>query len=289
MPAVSGSFYPADKDELYEEIHRSFTHALGPGHFPERAHDKSSHEMKVKCLIVPHAGCIYSGPVAAHSYLKAFEFVSQAREKLTAIIIGPNHYGIGSGVSLSRNRAWQTPLGEVEVDEDVTRRISDNSEMIDIDNLSHSREHSIEVQLPFLQVISRIAKRQLSIVPLCLMLQDRETSKGISKAVSSVIAKSEKDFLIIGSSDLTHYESQKQAQSKDLKLLDAISRLELSEFYTVLERLNVTACGYGAIASLISISKELGLSKGTILKYATSGDTSGDYTRVVGYSSVEFS
>jgi len=293
-PVVAGLFYPAKADELNESIHSSFKSDFGPGTFPSRNITRSSseprHKKPAECLVVPHAGYIYSGPFAAYSYLKAFEYlVSSDSNSVTAIILGPNHYGIGSGVSLSECQFWTTPLGDVRVDEEVSFEISKRSEIVDYDQLAHSREHSIEVQVPFLQVVCSIAEKDLAIVPICLMLQDRETAEQISKSLLSVIRERKPgSTLVLGSSDLTHYEPQIQASSKDTKLLATVSNMNILDFYNVLERLNVTACGYGAIASTMYAAIGLGCRRGDVLKYGSSADCTGDKSSVVGYSSVEF-
>ncbi len=296
-PAVAGSFYPAERDRLFEEIHRCFTHSLGPGFFPsaarvggidEEAQKVSTHS--TRCLIVPHAGYMYSGPVAAHSYLQVSNFIaSSPSEEFVAIVLGPNHYGLGSGVALSRNEAWETPLGTVQVSREISKQMLDSSSIVDIDDLAHLREHSIEVQIPFLQALATQQKRTFKLLPICLMLQDRETAQQVSESILSILRKKDgPSCLVLGSSDLTHYEAQRNANTKDRKLLSAVEKLDVLEFYKVLERENVTACGYGAIASVMYIAIGLGMKKGSVLKYATSGDVTGDESSVVGYSAVEF-
>lgn len=291
---MAGFFYPSDKDELFETIHWSFTSSLGPGTFPSKNANLPpipSKQENIPCFVVPHAGYVYSGPIAAHSYSRVFEFLSTTSPKtVVAFILGPNHYGIGSGLALSPSKSWETPLGEVKVNESATKRLEQKSEILDIDETTHSREHSIEVQLPFLQVVSKIAGKELSIVPICMMLQDRESAEQVSKALLSQIKEmtGRETVLLIGSSDLTHYEPQKQANTKDAKLLSCVSNLNILEFYNVLERQNVSACGYGAIATLMYVAKGLEMKKANLLKYATSGDSTGDKSSVVGYSAVQF-
>jgi AmmeMemoRadiSam system protein B len=158
-----------------------------------------------------------------------------------------------------------------------------------MDELAHSREHSIEVQLPFLQAISAHLVSKVRIVPISLMLQDSKTAQEVGEDVSKVISASPDPVLVIASSDLTHYEPAKAAGEKDRRLLEKVERLDVSSYYTVLERLNISACGYGAIATVMNISKRFGMKRANVLKYATSGDTSGDLSSVVGYSSVRFS
>ena len=288
LPAVAGLFYPLGKEDLFESVRRCFTHPMGPGRFPQGMDSERMETNRVECLIVPHAGYEFSGPVAAHSYTVASSFF-QASSKTTAtvIIIGPNHYGMGSGLALSPADYWMTPLGNVKVNAKVSKELSDICEILDTDELAHSKEHSIEVQLPFLQSVSK-NKRNWSFVPISMMLQDVDTSRQLANAVFEVVDSSAGDFLIIGSSDLTHYERQEQATERDLKLLEQVRNLDLSAFYRVLERLSVSACGYGVIATVMNVAKELGRENGVVLKYSTSGDVTDDKTSVVGYSSVRF-
>jgi len=289
QPAVAGQFYPSDKDELYELIHRSFTNSIGPGKFPSGS-QKPQEISRVECVIVPHAGYIYSGPVAAHSYKIAFDFFQKFKDedRLVVFILGPNHYGIGSGVALSGVKRWHTPLGDISVATDFVKKLASDSRIVDIDDIAHSREHSIEVQIPFLQAMAGNMGDKVSVVPICLMLQDLETAGEVGDEVLSQIKQSNLPSLVIGSSDLTHYESHEKASLKDHAVLDEVTRLQILSFYNVLEIRNVTACGYGAIAAVMNISKKLGKREGTLLKYATSGETSGDKSSVVGYSAVHF-
>jgi AmmeMemoRadiSam system protein B len=199
------------------------------------------------------------------------------------IIIGPNHYGIGTEVAAMAEGLWETPLGQVEINQDLSLGISRNSEIIDLDDFAHSRDHCLEVQLPFIQYIK---KSKFRIVPIILITQDRQTANdiGISIAQSTLNTNS----LLIASSDFTHYESNTEAHRKDSELINAILSLDVLKFYTTLERENVSACGYGAIASIMIAAKKLGATKGELLKYATSGDIIGDTNTVVGYSSIVF-
>jgi AmmeMemoRadiSam system protein B len=288
--AVAGQFYPADRDELFEIIHWSFTHPIGPGKYPSKAQNIVPTD-RVECLIVPHAGYQYSGPVAAHSYSIVYNFFQNFKEseEINIIILGPNHYGIGSGVALSPSNYWETPLGKIRVNQELSKIIPKTSTIIDVDAVSHSREHSIEVQIPFVQAVAGSLAERLSIIPISLMLQDPETTTEIANALVKVLQESVGPFLILGSSDLTHYETQESASKKDRKLLEDALKLDPPAFYKTLQRLNDTACGYGAISVVMRVSKALGKKTGSLLKYATSGDTSGDRSSVVGYSSVHYS
>jgi len=288
-PCVAGQFYPSDRDELFELIHRSFTDPIGPGKFPS----KSANERKigkVESLLVPHAGYIYSGPVAAHSYDVVHDFFQlfKSESRIVVIILGPNHYGIGSGVALSGSDSWETPIGKVKVDLELAKQLVDRSSIIDLDDVAHSREHSIEVQIPFLQAMAGSLIEKISILPICMMLQDFETATEVGNELFALIHEVDLPSIVLGSSDLTHYEPHKRAFEKDSKLLKEVEEVDIPAFYTVIEKLNLSACGYGAIAATMQVSKRLGKTKGEILKYATSGDTSGDKSSVVGYASVHF-
>jgi MEMO1 family protein len=275
-PAVSGIFYPSNPFELQNSLEQSFLDMnFGPGRMPPSLERK-----KIYGIISPHAGYAYSGSVAANGYYQ----VSNMNYE-TVIITGPNHYGIGSGVATMRQSLWKTPLGDVEVNTDFADTISKNT-VIDMDDFSHIRDHCLEVQLPFLQCIRK--DDTFRIVPIIMNLQDIETSKDVGRTIAQAITSASTKALLIASSDFTHYEPNEEAHRKDLELIDTILSLDVSSFYAVLERLDISACGYGAIASIMVAVKELGASKAELLRYATSGDTTGDKSSVVGYASIVF-
>ena len=270
-PAVAGMFYPEESNELKKSIHQMFLHKLGPGKIPP-----SDVKKRIYGVICPHAGYMYSGPIAAQSFYS----ISSEAEKLF-VIIGPNHWGIGSNVATMKDGGWETPLGTVQIDSDTAIEISKLAN-IDIDSFSHSREHSIEVQIPILQYMYTDFK----IVPITLIDQNKETALKLGEAIAKVAQK--KNIMIIGSSDFTHYEPNDFAHEQDELLIETILKLDLDRFYAVLNEKNISACGYGAIASTIVACKNLGATKGELLKYATSGDVTGDMDSVVGYGSIIF-
>jgi MEMO1 family protein len=275
-PAVSGIFYPSNPVELRKSVEQSFLDRnFGPGTITP-----SSERRRIYGMVSPHAGYTYSGSVAANGYYKI-----SSMDYETVVMTGPNHYGIGSGVATMRETLWSTPMGGVEVNTEFVDRISKNS-VIDVDDFSHSRDHCLEVQLPFLQFIKK--NDSFNIVPIILMLQDIDTAKDVGSTISQTIKSEGTKALVIASSDFTHYEPNEEAHRKDLALIDAILSLDVSLFYEILERLDISACGYGAIASAIIAVKELGATRGELLKYATSGDIAGDTTSVVGYASIIF-
>ena len=272
-PVVAGSFYPDDSDELNQMIQNCFTHKFGPNSNPP----KKSIE-QIFGVICPHAGYMYSGPIASHSY---YEISSQEFD--LAIIIGPNHWAIGSKIATMSNAKWQTPLGISEVDNESSDELVGIAENIDQDYFSHSKDHSLEVQIPFLQ---EIFPSGLKILPIIMAKQDIDAAMEIGNAISQ-IAKSKKT-MIIGSSDFTHYEKNDFAHKQDMSLIEPILKMDVNGFYETLIEKKISACGYGAIAATMIACKNLGSKKGELLAYATSGDVVGNKESVVGYGSIKF-
>ena len=273
-PAVAGMFYPKEKEELKTVIRDCFLHPIGPGKIPP-----TSDNEKILGVISPHAGYMYSGPVATNSFYS----ISSQKPELV-IITGPNHYGLGCNIAVMKEGIWKTPLGEVEVDTECALEINKISKDIELDFFSHTRDHSLEVQIPMLQ---QIYSHKFKILPIILINQDKNTAKRVGSAIAK-IAKMRKT-MIIGSSDFTHYEENNYAHKQDSTLIEPILDLDLDGFYRILEENQVSACGYGAIASTMIACKELGAKGGRLLKYATSGDVTGDKSSVVGYASIVFS
>ncbi len=270
---VAGTFYPSDAKELRSLIEHCFTHEKFGCGLP-----KAEEKKNVLGVVVPHAGYIYSGYVAAHAYKE----LAESGKPETIIILGPNHTGYGSGVAIMSEGVWETPLGEIEIDSKLANTIFNNAEIIDIDELAHMYEHSIEVQLPFLQYIFNDFK----IVPICMMLQDMETSYEVGKAITE--ACKDKNVRIVASSDFTHYESRESAKKKDSLAIEKIEKIDAEGFYKVINEKNISVCGPGPIMSLIFAAKELGVNNAKLLKYMTSGDVTGDKSAVVGYAAVAF-
>jgi AmmeMemoRadiSam system protein B len=274
-PAVAGTFYPSDPSELSRAVDSCYLHRLGPGKSPPAP---PSHA-KVAAVVAPHAGYEYSGPVAAYSYLH----LSSIRDPELIVIVAPNHYGIGSGVSTFKSGYWETPLGKLKVDAEAAAKLVKEAGVAAFDPDAQRMEHSLEVQLPFLQ---RIYGDRVPFLPVSLLFQDIDTTESVAGALADIIKG--KRALVVASSDLTHYEPAETAVQKDTALLDTVSAMNVEGFYATLERLEVTACGYGAIATVMRVASALGLRKGEVLKYATSGATTGDNLQVVGYGSARF-
>ena len=178
---------------------------------------------------------------------------------------------------------WSTPLGDVPVNDSIASAIVKTSGMIDIEEEAHRMEHSIEVQIPFLQFIY---PRRFQFVPICMMLQDLETSLDIGEAVAK--ASADTGAMLIASSDWTHYEPQESARKKDMRAIQVALSMDEKKFQETIEEDQVSACGYGPVTSVIHASKILGAKQAKLLSYQTSGDTSGDKRAVVGYAAIAF-
>jgi AmmeMemoRadiSam system protein B len=219
---------------------------------------------------------MYSGPVAAHGYSR---LASDGLPE-TFVILGPNHTGYGSGVSIMTEGNWETPLGQVPIDETLAKKIQKATTIIDIDEEAHAFEHSIEVQLPFIQFLYGNAAK---FVPVCMMMQDLQTSREVARAI--VQQAKERDIFIVASSDFTHYERQEVANAKDATAIDEILHLDEGGLNALGETSKVTMCGYGPITVLMASANLLGF-KPELLTHKTSGDVTGDKNAVVGYTSL---
>jgi AmmeMemoRadiSam system protein B len=259
VPAVSGQFYPHSKNDLNREISKCFA-------------DVPSIKRDVQGAVVPHAGYIYSGNTAAYVY-------STLPKADTFVMLGPNHTGYGSPVSVSAE-SWSTPLGEVSSDKEFIKALP--KRIIDIDESAHRYEHSIEVQLPFLQYMFE----GFSIVAICMGIQDEETALDVGTEVAEAASKVNKKIVIIASSDFTHYRPDKVARENDAYYINSILNMDVSDFYLRLHERNASVCGFGAIAAMLTATKALGAKNATLLKYSTSGDTTGDLAAVVGYAGI---
>jgi AmmeMemoRadiSam system protein B len=275
-PCQAGAFYAGTAESLKKQIEDCFLHELGPGKIAEVAKAGPRHMVGLVC---PHAGYMYSGPVAAHAYYR----LALDGKPDVVVLLGPNHTGYGSALAVMNEGFWTTPLGDVEVDGESANRIVQESHIVDVDDSAHSFEHSIEVQLPFLQYLYG---SQFKIVPICFLMQDLTSAREVGQAVAKVLAG--KNALIIASSDMTHYEPHQRAEKKDRLALKALEEMDEAKFYSTIEVHNMSVCGYGPIATLIAAAKILGAKEAKLLCYKTSGDVTGDYSSVVGYAAVCF-
>ena len=274
-PAVAGTFYPDDPKELVETIESCFMHSFGVGEIPEiSSFEGTDYPVNV---MAPHAGFQYSGPIASHSYCE----LAKNGFPEVFIIIGPNHTGLGSEVSVFNEGEWKTPLGNVKVDGEFADKLISISKYASADFSAHLREHSIEVQLPFLQYFSNDFK----IVPIVLGAQSISTANDLAEAIVKTSEELNKSYCIIASTDLSHFNTQKRANKVDNFVLDDIEDMDEFKLFEEIIQFNITMCGYGPVMTTIVASKICGKNKSKILAYKTSGDISGDLSSVVGYAS----
>lgn len=278
-PAVAGTWYSDLTEGLRTEIKQCFLSKLGPGKLP-KVNVKGSR--KIVALISPHAGYMYSGPVAAQGY----DALASDGKPDVFIILGPNHTGLGSAVSIMVEGVWNTPLGNAQINDTLAKRIHHSAKITAIDASAHAYEHSIELQLPFLQFLYG---SDFSFVPICMMLQDLETSREVGQAIAEAITG--ENAAIIASSDMTHgnippYLTQAEVQRRDQKALEAIQKLDEIKLLDAVETYNVTMCGLGPVIAAITVAKALRADKTNIIGYKTTGDITREQYGVVGYASV---
>jgi AmmeMemoRadiSam system protein B/AmmeMemoRadiSam system protein A len=261
QPVVAGQFYPASASQLRAMI--------------EKMVDKEAEKQDVIGLVSPHAGYVYSGSVAG-------AVISRVKFKDTFIILGPNHTGKGKPLSIMSQGTWQTPFGEVGIDAELAKHLLSITRHLQEDDAAHRFEHSIEVQLPFLQYF----KPDIRIVPITLSVASLDVYKEIGREMARAIKDTGREAVIMASSDMTHYEPQDVASRKDRQAIDAVLLLDEDELFRRVEEHNISMCGAAPVATLISAARELGATSAELVRYQTSGDTSGDYSAVVGYAGI---
>lgn len=261
QPLVAGQFYPGSPEKLRAELVRLISVVT------EKRHAKG--------IIVPHAGYLYSGGIAG----KAFGMIQIPD---VVLILGPNHHGAGDPVALYPDGEWLTPLGPVSINSRLNSLLKKHCRQTREDTLAHRFEHSLEVQLPFLQTL----KPDLTFSALCLGLDDFETLRGIGEGVAAAIRDFGGNVLIIASSDMTHYESADSARRKDNLALDRVLALDPRGLLQVCRNESITMCGAVTAAVMLLATEILGASKAELLAYGTSGDITGDNRKVVGYAAV---
>lgn len=260
-PAVAGRFYPSDRNVLLAEVQsyllplRESTRAIG--------------------CVVPHAGYIYSGHVAG----AVFADLEVPRR---CIVMCPNHTGMGRPLAMMREGAWETPLGIVPIDTELGDSLKEAFPALSEDKNAHRAEHAAEVELPFLQA----RRPHFSFVPIALGTGQFDVLEALGAAIAEVVSAQNEPVLIVASSDMNHYESDKVTRIKDRKAIDRILALDALGLFDVVVREDVSMCGFGPTIAMLTAAKRLGASSAELIKYATSGDVSGDREMVVGYAGV---
>lgn len=263
-PAVAGSFYEGTPARLRAQVEACF--AVNP---------PAPQKQRFIGAVVPHAGLMYSGHVAA-----AFYAVAELPRRF--VILCPNHTGAGHFAAINREGAWRTPFGDVPIDTPLADALMAETPLFADDARAHAREHSLEVQLPFLQHLLG----DFTFVPICLGAHRYDYAEEAGRAIAAVL-KSEKDAIgILASSDLNHYEDQQSTMRKDQLAIDQIAARDPRQLWDVVEDSDISMCGFIPSTAMLVAANALGATEAKLLKHATSGDVNGDYSQVVGYASM---
>lgn len=264
QPAVAGRFYPADPQRLRAEIE---TYVGAPADYTE----------KIPALgcVVPHAGYMYSGHVAGAVYRRL-----DLPQRF--VILCPNHTGMGEPLAIMSAGAWQTPLGRVGIDEELAGELKQRMPLLSDDDEAHRSEHALEVQLPFLQVLAP----NFRFVPIAVGAGNFEVLSALGIAIGNLLAQHNERVLVIASSDMNHYESDGVTRVKDRRAIDQLLALDPRGLYDVVREARISMCGYGPAVAMLTAARKLGATKAELIRYATSGDVSGDKDMVVGYAGI---
>jgi len=264
-PAVAGRFYPRDADDLRREVRAFLTQPDDNQPTPVRA---------IGC-IAPHAGYMFSGHVAGAVF-------ARLEVPRRCIVLCPNHTGLGHALAMMTEGAWETPLGEVPIDNVLGTALREQFPLLCEDAAAHRAEHAVEVELPFLQQ----RQPELTFVPIALGTGQFEALEQLGKAMAQVIAAQGEPVLIIASSDMNHYESDALTRVKDQRAIEPILRLDPRGLHDAVTQQKISMCGFGPAVAMLTAARELGAKSAELVKYATSGDISGDRDMVVGYAGV---
>jgi len=259
-PAVAGYFYPRKADELRSTIKGMV--------------DPRAKKEKARAVVSPHAGIIYSGPVAGAVY-------SSVVLPELFVILGPSHRGQRSVFAIMEKGSWQTPLGEVPIDPTLAEGLLRRSSLVRVEDSAHEEEHSLEVQLPFIQFL----RSGFSIVPLCVSpVADYAALEELGRCLAGAVRESGKDVLIVASTDMSHYVTRETARKKDTLAIERIVALDARGLYEVVQEEDISMCGFQPTTAAILAAKELGAGRADLIRYMTSGEASGDFDQVVGYA-----
>ncbi|MGC2109549.1 MAG: AmmeMemoRadiSam system protein B [Candidatus Korobacteraceae bacterium] len=266
QPAVAGRFYPANAGRLRAEVESYTTASAG-----------TTLETKTEALgcVVPHAGYMYSGHVAGAVYRRL-----QLPRRY--VILCPNHTGMGQPLAIMSEGAWHTPLGDAKIDEDLAAQLKTSMKLLSEDAAAHRLEHALEVQLPFLQVLAP----GFRFVPITVGTSNFEALSALGVVIARALAKLKEPALVIASSDMNHYESDSVTRVKDRRAIDQLLALDPRGLYDVVREGDISMCGYGPAVAMLTATRKLGAAKAELIRYATSGDVSGDKDMVVGYAGI---
>ena len=264
-PAVAGRFYPSDPNDLRMGVREYLSQ------------DSTANQTPVRALgcIAPHAGYMYSGHVAGAVF-------ARLEVPKTCIVLCPNHTGVGRALAIMSEGAWQTPLGDVPVDDKLAAALKERFPALQEDATAHRAEHAAEVELPFLL----LRQPEFRFVPIALGTRQFDALEELGKALADVIAAQNSPILIVASSDMNHYESDAVTRVKDHRAIERILTLDPRGLYDVVTQQDISMCGLGPAVAMLTAARQLGAKSAELVKYATSGDVSGDHNMVVGYAGV---
>jgi MEMO1 family protein len=265
LPAVAGQFYPADPRELTRLI-RKFT-----------VEEPGAKKTRVRACLVPHAGYIYSGGVAGAVF-------SQIIFPKQVLVLGVRHSPMGEDLAILSEGAWRTPLGDAPVDEALALRVKAACPGLREDGVAHSREHSLEVEIPFLQILDP----GFSFVPVAVGTLRFEELYELGRGLARLFKESQEEILMVTSSDMNHYEPDDVTRIKDAKAIDRMKAVDAKGLFEVCRKEKISMCGLGPAVAMLTAMKELGVESGEVVRYATSGDVNGDRGAVVGYAGMIF-
>lgn len=264
-PFVAGQFYPGTRERLREAV--------------ASLSDPAAVRTKALAVVSPHAGYVYSGKVAGAVF-------SSVVPPPVFVILGPAHRQIGPLFAIQAEGSWRTPLGESPVETDLASRILAGCPLVEASERAHQAEHSLEVQLPFIQHV----RPDAAIVPLCVSAEaDYPALDALGRAVAAALRAHGKEALIVASTDMSHYVSQKTAEKQDRRAIDRVLGLDPFGLFTTVVAERISMCGFQPTAAALVAALELGAGRAELVRYATSGDASGDYTQVVGYAGIRIS
>jgi AmmeMemoRadiSam system protein B len=263
-PAVAGAFYEGTPARLRAQIEACFAE-----------NDQPAQKQRFIGAVVPHAGLMYSGHVAA-------AFYAMAELPRRFVILCPNHTGAGHFAAINREGAWRTPLGDVPIDAELAEKLMTETPLFAEDARAHAREHSLEVQLPFLQYLLE----DFTFVPICLGAHRYDYAEEAGRAIAEVLKNEREPVGILASSDLNHYEDQATTLRKDQLAIDEVAKRDPRELWRVIDEFDVSMCGFIPSTAMLVAANALGASEAKLIKHATSGDVNGDYSQVVGYASM---
>jgi AmmeMemoRadiSam system protein B len=265
LPAVAGQFYPDNPQELFALVEQ-YT-----------VRNTNTEKVHARACLVPHAGYVYSGHVAG----AVFSGLVLPKK---IVILGVRHSPRGEALAIVSAGKWRTPLGDVPIDQELAGRVSAACPALREDELAHRREHSLEVELPFLQVLDP----EFTFVPVAVGTLGYPELVELGEGLARVLAESAQEILVVTSSDMNHYEDDERTRWKDRQAIESIERVDAPGLYEVCRRHSISMCGLGPAVVVLTALEKLGVKRGELVRYATSGDVSGDRERVVGYAGMIF-